>query len=295
MDLQVCVAVILTPPHLRRLTPLDRPRLLTTPSMPSTAAHWLSSRARARRAGAHAAAAAACLGQRTRRRAASGRPYTDEILQYMGRSCKQEHELTSPQASGGGSSRPASRYLRPIDIVLDGHGLMKLPPLESPSAATTLSSTPTRLRCGLVDHRRRPPAAPLPPPHGLGHDGPPRRVAHLNGYPDALDDQVCFDAAAAATDASAADGLAYYSATATRLLGGAIGGDDDLWSFARSAAPLLPPSVATPEHLSHISGTPWAEDAERRRQMENATEWHGSNFLKLQWHVSVRPDRSAGS
>nr|ABA93697.1 hypothetical protein LOC_Os11g29430 [Oryza sativa Japonica Group] len=135
--------VILTPPHLRRLTPLDRPRLLTTPSMPSTAAHWLSSRARARRAGAHAAAAAACLGQRTRRRAASGRPYTDEILQYMGRSCKQEHELTSPQASGGGSSRPASRYLRPIDIVLDGHGLMKLPPLESPSAATTLSSTPS--------------------------------------------------------------------------------------------------------------------------------------------------------
>jgi hypothetical protein len=34
-----------------------------------------------------------------------------------------------------------------------------------------------QLRRGLIDHRRRLSAAPLPPPHGLSHDGPPRRVA----------------------------------------------------------------------------------------------------------------------
>ncbi|XP_052166340.1 uncharacterized protein LOC127783127 [Oryza glaberrima] len=86
----------------------------------------------------------------------------------------EEHELTSPQASGGsgGGSRPALRYLRPIDTVLGGHGFIQLPPLESPSAATALSSTPST-GC----------------------------------------DQLCFDAAATA-DASAADSLAYYSAAA---------------------------------------------------------------------------------
>jgi hypothetical protein len=36
----------------------------------------------------------------------------------------EEHDLTSPHAAGGGGSgsRPASRYLRPIDTVLGGHG-----------------------------------------------------------------------------------------------------------------------------------------------------------------------------
>uniref|UniRef100_A0A0E0LQM2 NAC domain-containing protein n=1 Tax=Oryza punctata TaxID=4537 RepID=A0A0E0LQM2_ORYPU len=171
----------------------------------------------------------------------------DQILQYMGRSCKQEHELPSPQASGG-ASRPASRYLRPIDTVLGGHGFMKLPPLESPSAATALSSTPSTggdaaSSAAAADHLL------LHHHHRTDWAMMDRLVAsHLNGNPDAPDDQLCFDAA---DD----DGLAYYSAAATRLLGGgnggAIGSDDDLWSFARSAAP--PPSAATPERLSHVA------------------------------------------
>ncbi|XP_015648974.1 NAC domain-containing protein 43 [Oryza sativa Japonica Group] len=181
----------------------------------------------------------------------------DQILQYMGRSCKQEHELPSPQASGGGGagagSRPASRYLRPIDTVLGGHGFMKLPPLESPSAATALSSTPSTggdaassAAAAAADHLL------LHHHHRTDWAMMDRLVAsHLNGAnSDAPDDQLCFDAA---DD----DGLAYYSAAATRLLGGANAGtDDDLWSFARSAAPPPPPpppSSATPERLSHVA------------------------------------------
>jgi hypothetical protein len=45
------------------------------------------------------------------------------------------------------------------------------------------------------------------------------------------------------------EGLAFYSAAATRLLRGTTAGssssDDDLWTFARSAASL--------ERLSHLS------------------------------------------
>jgi hypothetical protein len=155
----------------------------------------------------------------------------DQILQYMGRSCKQEHEILSPQS--GSAGRPGPGYLRPIETVLGGHGFMKLPPLESPSAATTT-------------------AVVTPPPHvpgeeagdGLVHGGGngitdwammDRLVAsHLNGQPDAPadDHELCnFH------DDGAADALAFYSAAATRLLGsGASGSDDDLWSFARSAA-----------------------------------------------------------
>ncbi|KAF0918803.1 hypothetical protein E2562_026176 [Oryza meyeriana var. granulata] len=169
----------------------------------------------------------------------------DQILQYMGRSCKQEHEHPSPQAAGGGATRPASRYLRPIDTVLGDHGFMKLPPLESPSAATAVSSTPCTGDAASADH--------LLHHHRTDWAMMDRLVAsHLNGQPDAADDQLCFDAAD--DDASAADGLAYYSAAAARLLGGnngAVGSDDDLWSFARSAAP--PPSASTPERLSHVA------------------------------------------
>uniref|UniRef100_A0A0E0DAS6 Uncharacterized protein n=1 Tax=Oryza meridionalis TaxID=40149 RepID=A0A0E0DAS6_9ORYZ len=109
----------------------------------------------------------------------------------MGRSCKQEHELTSPQA---GVEVPP-----PIDTVLGGHVFMKLPPLE---------------------------------------------------------DQLCFDA-----DASAANGLAYYSAAATRLLGGAngsvIGSDDDLWSFMQSAPPApLPSAPLFPSHTAMAASRP---------------------------------------
>ncbi|MCY5779126.1 hypothetical protein OV602_24785, partial [Salmonella enterica subsp. enterica serovar 1,4,[5],12:i:-] len=60
----------------------------------------------------------------------------DQILHYMGRSCKQEHEILSPPPARP-SAAGSSRYLPPIDTVLAGHGFMKLPPLESPSSALT--------------------------------------------------------------------------------------------------------------------------------------------------------------
>ncbi|GJN12596.1 hypothetical protein PR202_ga30885 [Eleusine coracana subsp. coracana] len=152
----------------------------------------------------------------------------DQILQYMGRSCKQEHELLSPQG------RPGSRYLRPIDTVLaGGHGFMKLPPLKSPSSAATSLTPPPP-----------PPASDEELHHRGGGNGlvtdwamMDRLVAsHLNGQPDTppAADQLC------SFDGGDGDGLAFYSAAAaTRLLGGgstAGGEDDDLWSFARSAA-----------------------------------------------------------
>ncbi|XP_040382475.1 NAC domain-containing protein 43-like [Oryza brachyantha] len=183
----------------------------------------------------------------------SGDDALDQILQYMGRSCKQELEHPSPQATSGGA-RPASRYLRPIDTVLGGHGFMKLPPLESPSAATALPSTPSTGGDAADHHHHL-----LHHHHRTDWAMMDRLVAsHLNGQPDAPDDQLCFDAAADDDDddASAADGLAYYSAAATRLLGGTattIASDDDLWSFTRSAAPPPPPPSTTPERLSHVA------------------------------------------
>lgn len=71
-----------------------------------------------------------------------------------------------------------------------------------------------------------------------------------------LEDQLCFDA-----DASAANGLAYYSAAAIRLLGGAnggvIGSDDDLWSFMQSAPPApLPSAPLFPSHTATAASRP---------------------------------------
>ncbi|GJN39840.1 hypothetical protein PR202_gb28986 [Eleusine coracana subsp. coracana] len=168
----------------------------------------------------------------------------DQILQYMGRSCKQEHELLSPQG------RPAgSRYLRPIDAVLaGGHGFMKLPPLESPSsaAATSLTPPPPTAASDELHHRGG--------GNGLVTDWAmmDRLVAsHLNGQPDtppaAAADQLC------SFDGGDGDGIAFYSAAAaTRLLGGSTAGseDDDLWSFARSAATS---STTTEQRLNHVA------------------------------------------
>lgn len=175
----------------------------------------------------------------------------DQILQYMGRSCKQEHEhLLSPASSGGGGrAATTARYLRPIETVLHGgHGFMKLPPLESPSAtaATTLTTTPTTTdTAGAGDD-------------DLLHSGGngitdwammDRLVAsHLNGHAagGSPADQLGFDAGADDADG----GLAFYSAAAARLLGGAGSSDDDLWSFTRSSAPATATSA---ERLSHVS------------------------------------------
>ncbi|CAL5009656.1 unnamed protein product [Urochloa decumbens] len=183
----------------------------------------------------------------------------DQILQYMGRSCKQEHEqLLSPHAGGGAAAAgraSAARYppyLRSIDTVLSGPAVfMKLPPLESPSAAATPTlTTPTAADTagtGAGDDD-------LVHGSGIGTNGitdwamMDRLVAsHLNGQqgPDAAaaaadHQQLCFDSGGGADD-----GLAFYSAA--RLLGG----EDDLWSFTRTA----PSSAAatSAERLSHVS------------------------------------------
>ncbi|RLM60708.1 secondary wall NAC master switch [Panicum miliaceum] len=185
----------------------------------------------------------------------------DQILQYMGRSCKQEHEqLLSPHGGGGGGgagARAGPRYLRPIDTVLGGHGFMKLPPLESPSAALT----PPHLSAAAGD-AAAPPGDDLL--HGAGASGitdwamMDRLVAsHLNGQAadaaaPASHHQLCFDDGPGGDDA---DGLAFYAAATTRLLGGGgVGGgssDDDLWSFTRSSAPAA--AATSTERLSHVS------------------------------------------
>nr|CAB3481927.1 unnamed protein product [Digitaria exilis] len=186
----------------------------------------------------------------------------DQILQYMGRSCKQEHEhLLSPPASSGGAGTErssAARYLRPIETVLHGgHGFMKLPPLESPSTLTTPATTTT---AHVSDHAGAGDDDVLL--HGGGTNGitdwamMDRLVAsHLNGHDAAAggspaDHQLCFDGGADDADG----GLAFYSAAAARLLAGGGGGssDDDLWSFTRSSAPAATATSAT-ERLSHVS------------------------------------------
>uniref|UniRef100_A0A0A8Y6X5 Uncharacterized protein n=1 Tax=Arundo donax TaxID=35708 RepID=A0A0A8Y6X5_ARUDO len=164
----------------------------------------------------------------------------------MGRSCKQEHEILSPQG-GGGAGGPGSRYLRPIETVLaGGHEFMKLPPLESPSATTAAltSHVPgeTAASSGGDDFHRG--------GNGITDWAMMDRLvaSHLNGQTDAPMDHLCFDGNPGDDD-GAADGLAFYSAAATRLLSGSsgsTGSDDDLWSFARSAA-------TSTERLSHVS------------------------------------------
>ncbi|CAD6266403.1 unnamed protein product [Miscanthus lutarioriparius] len=190
----------------------------------------------------------------------------DQILQYMGRSCKQEHELLSPPPA---ARRAASRYLRPIETVLGGHGFMKLPPLESPSAAAAALMTP--LQHAISGDAAAAAGVVVDDLLGLHRAGNgitdwammDRLVAsHLNGQaPDVAPaaDHLgsCFDDATGADDADG--GLAFYSAAANRLLLGSAGSsgagsDDDLWSFTRSSASAAAAAAATStERLSHVS------------------------------------------
>jgi len=174
----------------------------------------------------------------------------DQILQYMGRSCKQEHELLSPPPAAG---RAASRYLRPIETVLGGHGFMKLPPLESPSAAAAALTTP--LQHAISGDAAAAAGVVVDDLLGLHRAGNgitdwammDRLVAsHLNGQapndvaPAADHLGSCFDDATGADDADDAS-LAFYSTAANRLLGSSVGSsgagsDNDLWSFTQSSA-----------------------------------------------------------
>jgi hypothetical protein len=174
----------------------------------------------------------------------------DQILQYMGRSCKPEHALVSPAPAPPGRAA-ASRYLRPIETVLGGHAFMKLPALESPSAAAAASLTQP------AQHDELYRAAG----NGITDWAMMDRLvaSHLNGQQapaaaDQLGGGCGFDADAGAEDADA--GLAFYSAAASRLLGsgGGAGSDDDLWSFTRSSVSSTAAAAATStERLSHVS------------------------------------------
>ncbi|CAD6246451.1 unnamed protein product [Miscanthus lutarioriparius] len=192
----------------------------------------------------------------------------DQIVQYMGRSCKQEHELLSPPPPPG---RAASRYLRPIETVLGGHGFMKLPPLESPSAAAAALTMP--LQHAVSGDSAATAGVVVDDLLGLHRAGGigitdwammDRLVAsHLNGQaPDDVAPAAdhlgsCFDDATGADDAEDAS-LAFYSAAANRLLGSAAGSsgagcDDDLWSFTRSSASAAAAAATSTERLSHVS------------------------------------------
>lgn len=163
----------------------------------------------------------------------------------MGRSSKQEHELVSPARA------VASMYLQPIETVLGGHTFMKLPALESPSAAASASLTQP------AQHDELYRAAG----NGITDWAMMDRLvaSHLNGQQapaaaDQLGGGCGFDADAGAEDADA--GLAFYSAAASRLLGsgGGAGSDDDLWSFTRSSVSSTAAAAATStERLSHVS------------------------------------------
>ncbi|CAL5004455.1 unnamed protein product [Urochloa decumbens] len=186
----------------------------------------------------------------------------DQILQYMGRSCKQEHEhLLSPHAGSGGAAAgraSAARYppyLRSIDTVLNGPAVfMKLPPLESPSSAATPALT--------TPHASADTAGAGAGDDDLLHGGGningitdwammDRLVAsHLNGQQGhdaaaaADHHQLCFDSGGGADDGDADGGLAFYSAA--RLLGG----EDDLWSFTRTNTTPAATSAERPSHVS---------------------------------------------
>ncbi|BAS88394.1 Os04g0285801 [Oryza sativa Japonica Group] len=54
------------------------------------------------------------------------------------------------------------------------------------------------------------------------------------------------------------DAHPYYSIAATRLLGVAIGSDDDLWSFAWSVASPSPSAPVFPSHTSMATSRPRA-------------------------------------
>ncbi|CAO2164637.1 unnamed protein product [Urochloa humidicola] len=186
----------------------------------------------------------------------------DQILQYMSRPCKQEHEhLLSPHAGAGRSAAAAAAaryppYLRSIDTVLSGPVFMKLPPLESPSSAGPAAlTTPATAAGDAADTTGAGDGAgddDLLHGSGIGNNGitdwamMDRLVAsHLNGQQapdDAAADQLCFDSGGGADDGDG--GLAFYSAA--RLLGG----EDDLWSFTRTTTSAGGTSTERPSHVS---------------------------------------------
>jgi|UniRef100_A0A0E0GXM1 hypothetical protein len=115
-----------------------------------------------------------------------------------------------------------------------------------------------------------------------------------------LEDQLCFDA-----DASAANGLAYYSAAAIRLLGGAnggvIGSDDDLWSFMQSAPPPPLPSAPSSRptrrrpHPDPRSQPPPPSISAMASSMARLTsvEWSGGGVIHARENMKWRHEETA--
>nr|XP_010940850.1 NAC domain-containing protein 43 [Elaeis guineensis] len=179
----------------------------------------------------------------------------DQILQYMGRSCKQESEAISNHSMSSNPNNLGIRYLRPIETTLGAslhQRFMKLPALESPTINPSLSN------------EYHPPPSDHPCGNQMGYTlesihavvnmdsayhaeagindwaALDRLVAsHLNGQSEASKQLACFD-----------DPSFNYCSTAKLPNNsqdynhGGGGGDEDLWSFTRSASS---------DHISHVS------------------------------------------
>ncbi|XP_020114649.1 NAC domain-containing protein 43-like [Ananas comosus] len=162
----------------------------------------------------------------------------DHILQYMGRSCKQEIEsLNNRSVLANSTNILAARYLRPIETV---ERFMKLPALESPSSLTPpppIQETVQVVERNMNQHYY---AAERGMTDWAVLD---RLVAsHLNGQSEVSKQLACFEDDPA--------GFAFCSST--KLLGSSQdyqqdnGGDGDLWSLTRSAS-------SAPDSISHVS------------------------------------------
>jgi hypothetical protein len=179
----------------------------------------------------------------------------DHILQYMGRSCKQESEKSS-----NSSTSLSFKYLKPIETIASMHErFMKLPALESPTFQSSVSPPFNSQESYMQDTVQ----AVSNMDQGYSSvDGITNWVAmdrlvasHLNGQADpAKHELACFDE----------PGFNFYPTSRLLLNSGAdectqgtsvissstdAGGcDGDLWNFARTAS-----SGSDSERLNHVS------------------------------------------
>ncbi|KAF3339024.1 NAC domain-containing protein 43-like protein [Carex littledalei] len=167
----------------------------------------------------------------------------DHILQYMGRSCKQETEKCS-----NASTSLSFKYLKPIETIASMHErFMKLPALESPTFQSSVSPT-----CNSQESYMQDTVAAVVNMDQNYNSGDgitdwaamDRLVAsHLNGQADpAKHELACFDEpnfnfypTSRLLLSSGADECTRGASDITSNTGG-DGCDGDLWSFAMSAS-----------------------------------------------------------
>lgn len=180
----------------------------------------------------------------------------DHILQYMGRSCKQEAEKCS-----NASTSLSFKYLKPIETIASMHErFMKLPALESPTFQSSVSPT-----CNSQESYMQDTVAAVVNMDQNYNSGDgitdwaamDRLVAsHLNGQADpAKHELACFDEpnfnfypTSRLLLSSGADECTRGASDITSNTGG-DGCDGDLWSFARSASS----GSGNSERISHVS------------------------------------------